>query len=328
MNFIQDDLEQRLRDAWTGLQRRTVEQSHEIGEMLFQARETADRRDGGFRGVYQRANIPEHTAYRLIRLYERYPESCNLQDFSSVAAALQAPDSEDEISTPVTATDNDPEPAIPEAADPTEPPADSERSEMDERVAACLEDPDYSEDEHAKMRGNALNVTAGVMSPEAFLERWERKAEPETPPDPVVATPIDDTPQTTHTERAVVRPAATPRKTDKDRLAECRAHCERLEEQVKTMEHEKLDLLQRIEDLEQNERILLSKPQGEAGIMQCYKEASTLRAQKATLTSSVAKWQTKYEDERRRVQAYAKMLRQNGIDVSDPAAWPTGKDGS
>ena len=50
-----------------------------------------DRREGGFLGVLDRAGIPKTTDYRLIELFQRYPEVSHLGHFGSVAEALQLP---------------------------------------------------------------------------------------------------------------------------------------------------------------------------------------------------------------------------------------------
>ena len=59
MNWLQDGLEQRLSESWNGFKKRTGEDAHAIGLMLVEARDSADRREGGFQGVLRRAGIPE-----------------------------------------------------------------------------------------------------------------------------------------------------------------------------------------------------------------------------------------------------------------------------
>ena len=89
-----DDLESCIREAYNAavlLGRRTVEEAHRCGYLLTEARRTADRRDGGLRGVLARADIPLRTAYRLIELYERYPKCADLAHFTSVDRALAKP---------------------------------------------------------------------------------------------------------------------------------------------------------------------------------------------------------------------------------------------
>ena len=88
-----DDLESCIREAFNAavlLGRRAVAEAWRCGYLLTEARRTADRRDGGFRGVLARADIPLRTAYRLIELYERYPKCANLAHFTSVDRALAA----------------------------------------------------------------------------------------------------------------------------------------------------------------------------------------------------------------------------------------------
>lgn len=64
--------------------RRTVEEAHRCGYLLTDARRTADRRAGGFRGVLERSGIACRTAYRLIELDERCLEVCHVAHFTSV----------------------------------------------------------------------------------------------------------------------------------------------------------------------------------------------------------------------------------------------------
>ena len=54
---IVDDLEQCIRDTYAGMMhygQRTVVEAHRCGCLLIDAHDTADRREGGFRGVCQR----------------------------------------------------------------------------------------------------------------------------------------------------------------------------------------------------------------------------------------------------------------------------------
>ena len=72
------------------LGQRTLEEAHRCGYLLAEAKRTAHWRDGGFRGVCERAGIPKTTAYRLVELYRRHPEVSQLGHFDSVTAALDA----------------------------------------------------------------------------------------------------------------------------------------------------------------------------------------------------------------------------------------------
>ena len=54
MNWLQDGLEKRLSESWVGFKRRTVEDAHAIGaDARRGAPDSADLREGGFRGVLQ-----------------------------------------------------------------------------------------------------------------------------------------------------------------------------------------------------------------------------------------------------------------------------------
>ena len=93
VNRYSDDLELALRDSYAAMLRhaqRTVEAAWRCGHLLNEARLTADRREGGFRGVLARAGIPKTTAYRLVDLFQRYPEVSQMGHFPSVDAALRA----------------------------------------------------------------------------------------------------------------------------------------------------------------------------------------------------------------------------------------------
>ena len=178
--------------------------------------------------------------------------------------------------------------------------------ETAERIDRCMQASSHQGDDHRReMEQRAQHVQTGEMAPDEFLRIYEE-------PDSQVATPAP---------RQPTRPTPPSKKTDKDRIKERDAHIERLQDAVSAMEHQLIEKQTRIEALEQNERILLSQPKGTAGIMDCYNEAASLRAQKATLQSSVAEWMTKYEDKNRLVKSRDKLLKKHGIDVHDPDVW-------
>ena len=178
--------------------------------------------------------------------------------------------------------------------------------ETAERIDRCMQASSHQGgDLRREMEQRAQHVQTGEMAPDEFLRIYEE-------PDSQVATPAPRQPD---------RPSPPRKKTDKDRIKERDAHIERLQDAVSAMEHQLIEKQTRIEALEQNERILLSQPKGTAGIMDCYNEAASLRAQKATLQSSVAEWMTKYEDKNRLVKSRDKLLKQHGIDVHDPDVW-------
>ena len=260
-----DDLESCIREAFNAavlLGRRAVAEAWRCGYLLTEARRTADRRDGGFRGVLARADIPLRTAYRLIELYERYPKCANLAHFTSVDRALAAarPDEKEELA----------------------------------KLGSQL--------------GQLANRPSVVDTPVSYIPEVVTVVEA-----PAASTP---SPPPVPSRRPVVQ-----RNPDRDRIKALHAELERYEDAVSAMEHQLIERQTRIEALEQNERILLSQPKGTAGIMECYNEAASLRAQKATLRAQVAEWQTKYEDKNRLVKSRDKLLKQHGIDVHDPDVW-------
>ena len=125
-SYTEDDLEVCIREAFTAavdLGRRSLEEAHRCGYLLHEARGTADRRDGGFRGVCERCDIALRTAYRLVELYEAYPKCANLAHFTSVDAALRAakptpalPDPEPEPRPNLRIVRPEPRPAEPDPA--------------------------------------------------------------------------------------------------------------------------------------------------------------------------------------------------------------------
>ena len=214
MNWLQDGLEQRLSESWNGFKRRTVEEAHAIGVMLVEAHQTADLREGGFRGVLRRSGIPHSTGYQLVELVSRYPEVSSVDTYPTVAAALQAP------------SDEEPEqPELSEApAEPTAVPPEPESLSQERRLAeqaptandidpairarmdACLDDLSRSDADLRQMRGNLLNVIDGMLAPLLFLERWERASAA-----PVVVTPLPDDPEPPTEQAVVARRSPSPR---------------------------------------------------------------------------------------------------------------------
>ena len=281
-----DDLESCIREAFNAavlLGRRAVAEAWRCGYLLTEARRTADRRDGGFRGVLARADIPLRTAYRLIELYERYPKCANLAHFTSVDRALAAarPDEKEELAK-----------------------LGSQLGQLANRPSVVTATTEVS---------YIPEVVTVVDTPVSYIPEVVTVIPEVVTEAPAASTP---SPPPVPSRRPVVQ-----RNPDRDRIKALQAELERYEDAVSAMEHQLIEKQTRIEALEQNERILLSQPKGTAGIMECYNEAASLRAQKATLQSSVAEWMTKYEDKNRLVKSRDKLLKQHGIDVHDPDVW-------
>ena len=91
--MIADDLEQCIRDTYADGNHHggiAMSQWHRCGRLLIEARDTADHREGGFRGVCERTNISKSKAYRLIALAEGYESVPEVGHFTSVDDALAA----------------------------------------------------------------------------------------------------------------------------------------------------------------------------------------------------------------------------------------------
>ena len=281
-----DDLESALRIAYEAmlhLRQRTLEEAWRTGYLLTEAQGTADRREGGFRGVCERAGVPKTTAYRLIELYESYPEVSHVGHFTSVDQALAAarPDEKEALAK-----------------------LGSQLGQLANRPSVVTATtPTVFVPEVVTVVDTPVSYIPEVVTviPEVVTEA------------PAASTP---SPLPVPSRRPVVQ-----RNPDRDRIKALQAELERYEDAAKVWDEERIAMRERIEALEQNERILLSQPKGTAGIMECYNEAASLRAQKATLRAQVAEWQTKYEDKNRLVKSRDKLLKQHGIDVHDPDVW-------
>ena len=95
---VNDRTEARIRETYARAEnqsRATLASAWECGGYLRHAHETADRREGGFRGVLKRTRVPARTAYRWIRLARGFPEQRQLSGFLSINAALDALDALD-----------------------------------------------------------------------------------------------------------------------------------------------------------------------------------------------------------------------------------------
>ena len=118
-------------------------------------------------------------------------------------------------------------------------------------------------------------------------------------------------------ERALLPAPATATGTE----AELQAEISRLQDGQRAMEEQSTELDATIARLERRCASALVAAASDPKRMECYAEAQLTTLKLADSRRAVAERQTAYEAERRRAVHYKRLLKQHGVDVTDPDLW-------